>query len=182
MRSEDLDLEELGRTIQLLYDGFSSVYSGVGILAPFVPSEGYAAEVAPLYAAAFAARSERVGGRRYSVYYEPGCGTGEVAASVAERNIYSICLELDEDLARKAKERLSTLPSADVVIGDLATFRPRRADVAYAYLLPRGVSAAIDSLRGLRTVVLSLDFPAEGGEEPVAVLGVAHRRIYVYVT
>jgi SAM-dependent methyltransferase len=158
-----IDEEELGRTVQLLYDAFSLVESVGGSLSPYVPTQEYIVGlVLDLVEAAAAGRRAARGERGPPVYYEPGCGAGRVAARAAERGLYSVCLELDEYLAREAAERARRSPLLDVVLGDLSVFRPRRVDAVYAYLLPRAVLRVLEALRGLGAPVVSLDYPAEG--------------------
>jgi SAM-dependent methyltransferase len=173
-----LDDLELGRTIQLLYEAFNSVLAASGNLSPYVPTlESYIPLVVD-YAEAFARKSSG-----QQVYYEPGCGAGHVAGEAARRGMHVICLELDEDLAREASRRLRGNPNVDVVIGDLTSFRPRRVDTVYAYLLPRAVAYVLQQLEGLGAPIVSLDYPAELDDEPVrrlAVLEAGYRRIYVY--
>jgi hypothetical protein len=100
---------------------------------------------------------------------------------VAARGYYAVCLELDAELAKLAAKNTRSL-LVDVVQGDLATFSPRRADVAYAYLLPRAVKMALEALEGRSTIMLSLDYPAEGdkGQLSITELRIMHRGIYVY--
>ncbi len=175
-----LDEEELGNTVQLLYDAFALVESVGGSLSPYVPTQDYVASVLTQLAAAFAERRPR--GGRPALYYEPGCGAGKVASGAAARGLYSICLELDEYLAREAQERARRSPLLDVVVGDLSVFRPRRVDVVYAYLLPRAVRRVLEALEGLHAPVVSLDYPAEGdrGVLSAARLDVLGRSVFVY--
>jgi SAM-dependent methyltransferase len=174
-----LDDLELGRTIQLLYDAFNSVLAASGSLSPYVPTlESYIPLMVD-YAEAFARR----GARGQLVYYEPGCGAGRVAGEAARRGMYVLCLELDEDLAREAARSLRWAPNVDVVVGDLTSFRPRRADTVYAYLLPRAVAHVLRELEGLNAPVVSLDYPAELEDEQVrrlATLEAGYRRVYIY--
>ncbi len=151
-----------------------------GSLSPYVPTlESYIPLMVD-YAEALAAGR---GSGRQPVYYEPGCGAGHVAAEAASRGMHAVCLELDEGLALEAARRLRSSPNADVVVGDLSSFRPRRADVAYAYLLPRAVSALLKALEGLRVPIVSLDYPAEDEWEEawrLAKLEVGYRHVYIY--
>ncbi len=175
-----IDEEELGRTVQLLYDAFALVESVGGSLSPYVPTQDYVAGLIAELLEALAVRSSR--GERMAVYYEPGCGTGKMAIRAAKRGMYSICLELDQYLAKEAALRARASPLLDVVIGDLSVFRPRLAHVVYAYLLPRAVRRVLDALMGSHAVVVSLDYPAEGdrGVLSLAKLDVAGRSLFVY--
>jgi SAM-dependent methyltransferase len=176
---EELDAEELGRTIELLYNAFQGVESVGGSLSPFVPTQEYVEEPIVVLLEAFLERMRRIRGN--PVFYEPGCGNAKVTGHVASRGYYAVCLELDEDLTRTASEATRGL-LVDVVRGDLATFTLRRADVAYAYLLPRAVRLVLEALSGRGTVLLSLDYPAEGdkGQVMVTELRIMHRGVYVY--
>ncbi|BEP17381.1 hypothetical protein PYJP_07330 [Pyrofollis japonicus] len=175
----ELDAEELGRTIELLYDAFHTVESVGGSLSPFVPTQDYVEEPITVLLEAFLERAAL--SRPNPVFYEPGCGTAKITGRVAARGYYAVCLELDAELAKLAAKNTRSL-LVDVVQGDLATFSPRRADVAYAYLLPRAVRMALEALEGRGTIMLSLDYPAEGDKGQLAVteLRIMHRGIYVY--
>ena len=181
----ELDGLELGRTVQLLYDAFSLIEGVGGSLSPYVPTLGSVAEPLAALAAAWAeARAAARGAGGTPVYYEPGCGAARFASLVArEGTAYTLCLELDEALAREAHERLKhASPLADTIVGDLASFRPRRSDTVYAYLLPRAVQRLLEALDGSHAPVISLDYPAEEdrGHLSTAILEVLGRRIYVY--
>jgi len=175
-----LDEEELGRTVQVLYDAFSLIEGVGGSLSPYVPTQEYIVDAVLDIVEAVARRVSR--GSRLPVYYEPGCGAGRVASRAAARGMYSICLELDYYLAREAAEKAHGSPLLDVVVGDLALFRPRVADAVYAYLLPRAVSRVLEALQGSGAGVVSLDYPAEGdrGVLSLARLEVAGRGLYTY--
>lgn len=179
-----LDEEELGRTAQLLYEAFASIEAVGGSLSPYVPTHGSAAEQLPQLLEALA--HARAAAREHGgppVYYEPGCGAARFAERMRGRGVYILCLELDEYLAAEARDRLRREPLADVVVGDLTVFRPRRVDVAYAYLLPRAVSRVLEALEGTGAPLLSLDYPAEGPVDRLleaARLLVAGRSVYAY--
>ena len=176
---EGIDAEELGRTIELLYDAFHTVESVGGSLSPFVPTQEYVEEPIAVLLEAFLERMRLVRGN--PVFYEPGCGTARITSRVASKGYYAVCLELDEDLAGMASRATRGL-LVDVVRGDLATFALRRADVAYAYLLPRAVRLVLEALSNRGTVLLSLDYPAEDdkGQVMAAELRIMHRGVYVY--
>ncbi len=180
-----LDPLELGKTVQLLYDAFSLVEAVGGSLSPYVPTMGSAAGPLAGLAAAWAeARARARGARGTPVYYEPGCGTAAFASLVASSSpsVYIVCLELDEQLAVMARERLRAAPLADTVVGDLSVFRPRRSDAAYAYLLPRAVDRLLQALEGTGTPIISLDYPAESdrGALHAAKMEVQGRTVYIY--
>ena len=177
-----LDEEELGVTAQLLYEAFHLIEGVGGSLSPYVPTQEYVASILVDIAAAMAeARWRSRGARGVPVYYEPGCGSGRVAAVAAEKGLYTLCLELDEYLAREARGRVHPL-LGDVVVGDLTVFRPRRVEAVYAYLLPRAVRRTLEALAGTGAAVLSLDYPAEGsrGAWEAARLIVEERSVYAY--
>lgn len=46
---------------------------------------------------------------------EIGCGTGQASVPLAERGLHLVCLELGEELARTAAQRLSVFPNVEVV-------------------------------------------------------------------
>ncbi len=174
-------MEELGETIQLLYDAIMFIESTQGNLSPFVPTQDSIGEQLVKYIDTFAATvTER---KNIVVYYEPGCGNASFAEKVALRIklLYIVCLEIDRYLAYDARKRLESL-YADVVLGDLSSFRPRRADIVYAYLLPRAVKHVLHTLQGLGSIVLSLDYPAEDskGVYELAILRVDNRNLYIY--
>ncbi|ALL00242.1 hypothetical protein Pyrde_0192 [Pyrodictium delaneyi] len=178
-----IDERELGKTVQLLYEAFQSIEAVGGSLSPYVPTQDYIVEpiLQLLDAMAHGRRSARGEGQQ-PVYYEPGCGAGRVAERAAKRGFYTLCLELDEYLAKAAAEKLANSPNADVVIGDLSVFRPRRVDAVYAYLLPRAVQRVLDVLAGQGAPLLSLDYPAEddSGVLAAARLEIEARSIYAY--
>ncbi|ABM81220.1 radical SAM protein [Hyperthermus butylicus] len=182
MESDELVLDELelGRTIQLLYDAFASIMDAAGSLSPYVPTSSDIVDtILDLVEAMAAARA----GNRQPIYYEPGCGTATVAAKAAERGMHTICLELDETLAVEAHRRLRDNPLAHTVVSDLAVFRPRRADTAYAYLLPRAVAKLLEALKGLGASIISLDYPAENDPDKVlelATIQIDNRRLHIY--
>ena len=179
----DVDMEEIGKTIQLLYDAIMFIESTRGNLSPFVPTQNSVGEQLVEYIDAFIAKLKEE--KSTVVYYEPGCGDASFARKVALsiKSLYIVCLEIDKYLAYNARKRLESL-YADVVIGDLSSFRPRRADIVYAYLLPRAVKYVLHTLQGLGSIVLSLDYPAEDskGVYELAILRVDNRSLYVYVS
>ena len=69
----------------------------------------------------------------------------------------------------------------DYIVGDLATFKPRKVDVAYAYLLPNAVRIVLDVVEP--TVLVSLDYPATRNDprECAEVKVAEYRTAYVYV-
>ena len=176
-------MEEIGKTIQLLYDAIMFIESARGNLSPFVPTQDSIGEQLVRYIDTFVAKLKDE--ENIVVYYEPGCGDASFARKVALsiKSLYVVCLEIDKYLAHDARKRLESL-YADVVIGDLSSFRPRRADIVYAYLLPRAVKHVLHTLQGLGSIVLSLDYPAEDskGVYELAVLRVDNRSLYVYVS
>jgi len=179
-----IDEEELGKTVQLLYDAFSLVESVGGSLSPYVPTQDYIVDVLLDHVEALAARSRITRWSRETppVYYEPGCGTGRVAVRAASRGLYSVCVELDPYLAREAAVKARLSPLLDVAIGDLSIFRLRAVDVVYAYLLPRAVAKVLAALQGANVPVVSLDYPAEGdrGVLSLTKLDVMERSVFIY--
>lgn len=178
-----IDEREFGKTVQILYEAFQSTEAVGGSLSPFVPTQDYIIEpILQLLEAMARGRLNETGKRRQPVYYEPGCGSGTVAEKAAERGFYAICLELDEYLARSAARRLARSPHADAVVGDLSVFRLRAVDAVYTYLLPRAVQRVLETLRGTKAPLLSLDYPAEddGGALSAARLEIEARSVYAY--
>ena len=176
-------MEELGETIQLLYDAIMFIESTQGNLSPFVATQDSIGEQLVRYIDTFVAKLKEE--TNIVVYYEPGCGDASFARRVALsiKSLYIVCLEIDSYLAYDARERLESL-YADVVLGDLSSFRPRKADIVYAYLLPRAVKHVLHTLQGLGSIVLSLDYPAEDskGVYELAILRIDNRSLYVYVS
>ncbi len=152
-----------------------------GRLSPYVPT--------PSWLRRFIAQllSELMEKGAPRVVYEPGCGAGDAAEAIETitRPRYYIGLEIDPDLAKKARSRIEL---GDVVVGDLRSPPLRsRPLLVYAYLLPRPLTFVLENApRG--SVVVSLEYEAEEGvrgvelQEKVEVDSVLTRhRVYVYV-
>ena len=125
-----------------------------GRLSPYVPT--------PYYLKDYLAKLlyQLITRYRLDIVYEPGCGAGEVAEAI-EANAnpkYYIGLEIDADLARRAKTRINL---GDIIVGDLR--RPplrRRPLLVYAYLLPKPLDYVVESLEP-GSIVVSLEYEPE---------------------
>ena len=149
------------------------------LLSPYAPTDGSVESSIISILAAILARFSRNG--RQPIYYEPGCGDARVSAKVARASkAYVVCLELDVNLLEAGiKKHRHWL--VDYIVGDLATFKPRKVDVAYAYLLPNAVRIVLDVVEP--TVLVSLDYPAIRNDprECAEVKVAEYRTAYVYV-
>ena len=120
---------------------------------------------------------------RHPVLYDCGCGNGVAAAALAEAaQGYTVCLELNELRAYEALEtvrrrRLDHL--VDVVVGDVLSFKARRVDLAYAFLMPEPMDVLADVLPA-GTVLVSLDFPTTRLRE-VTSISVGVHTLFVYL-
>ncbi len=128
-----------------------------GRLAPYVPTPHW------LRRQVAAILGEEARSRGLDVVYEPGCGAGEAAEAieglVSPR--YYIGLEIDADLAKRAKRRVVM---GDVVVGDLRAPPLRARPLAiYAYLLPKPLTI-VARLAPPGSVIVSLEYRVE---EPV---------------
>lgn len=177
-----IDFLELGELINLLLSLPTLVEDGDQrpcLLSPYAPTDGSVESSIISILAAILARFSRNG--RQPIYYEPGCGDTRVSAKVAQASkAYVVCLELDVDLLEAGiKKHRHWL--VDYIIGDLATFKPRKVDVAYAYLLPNAVRIVLDVAEP--TVLVSLDYPATRNDprECAEVKVAEYRTAYVYV-
>jgi len=177
-----VDFLELGEAINLLLS-LPTFVEGENrrprVLSPYVPTDGSVEPSIISILAAILARFSRNG--RQPIYYEPGCGDARVSAKVAQASkAYVVCLELDVNLLEAGiKKHRHWL--VDYIVGDLATFKPRKVDVAYAYLLPNAVRIVLDVVEP--TVLVSLDYPATRNDprECAEVKVAEYRTAYVYV-
>jgi ribosomal RNA small subunit methyltransferase A len=58
------------------------------------------------------------------VVLEPGCGDGLLTEKIAKRGCTVIAVEIDEELARKAAERVKTYSNVKLLVGDLLKIKP----------------------------------------------------------
>ncbi len=166
---------ELDDIVQRLYYALTVLEQSMGYVAPYVPTPHY---VVKHIIQLLAWLSAQVSTGRQPRLLEAGCGDGRVAAAIAEEGVYTICLELDENLVRKAHLRLSNL-LGDTVEADLRRLPLRPAfDTVYAYLLPEGVQHVL-SQRPSKLLV-SLDYYAPNSPPKHAVT-VDHHYVYIYV-
>jgi predicted O-methyltransferase YrrM len=120
---------------------------------------------------------------RQPILYDGGCGNGIVAAALAEEvEGYTICLELNRERAREAREtarrrRLDHL--VDVVVGDVLRFTMRRVSLAYTFLMPDPMDAVAEALPP-GTVLVSLNFPTTRLLQ-VTSISVGLHTLFVYV-
>ncbi len=133
----------VSRAVRILEQSMSS-------LAPYSPTPLELLDTVAAVAAQYLPREVR----QPSVL-EAGCGDGRVAKAIADKTgSYTICLELDEKLVIEASKKVNHL--IDVVQADLRRIPLRLVDLAYAYLLPDGVTAILK--QGVAKVLLSLDY------------------------
>ena len=59
---------------------------------------------------------------------EIGCGTGQATRSLAERGLDLTCVELGEDMAAVARDRLASFPNVRIVRAAFEDWEPERAD------------------------------------------------------
>ena len=103
------------------------------------------------------------------LFTDLGCGDGRVAVKFAEKGIYSVCIELREDLALLARRNAADKKVdhlVEIVVGDVrhTMLRPSRA-IIYTYLLPSLLSSIKEQLREITntgSIVVSLDFEVPG--------------------
>ena len=185
MNSKDkiaIDFLELGEAIHLLlnlpiFTEDESQYPCT--LSPYAPTDDSVGLSIVYILTAILARFSKKHGKQ-PIYYEPGCGDARVSAKVAQNSgAYVVCLELDEELL-KTGMRKHRHWLVDYIIGDLATFRLRKVDVTYAYLLPNAVKIVLDIVEP--AVLLSLDYPATRNDprECAEVKIAEYRTAYVY--
>jgi len=177
-----IDFLELGEAINLLLSLpilIEDERQKPCVLSPYAPTDD---SVGPSIVSILTAILDRFSKKhgKQPIHYEPGCGDGRVSVEVAQNSsAYVVCLELDETLLRTGmKRRRHWL--VDYVIGDLATFKPRRVDTVYAYLLPSAVRTVLDVVEP--SVLLSLDYPATRNDprECAEVKVAEYRTVYVY--
>lgn len=177
-----IDFLELGEAINLLLN-LPTLIEGENqrprVLSPYAPTDSSVELPIVSILAAILARFSKNG--KQPIYYEPGCGDARVSAKVAQTSkAYVVCLELDVELLkigmRKHRHWL-----VDYIVGDLATFKPRKVDVAYAYLLPNAVRIVLDVVEP--SVLLSLDYPAMRNDprECAEIKVAEYRTAYVYM-
>ncbi len=125
-----------------------------GRLSPYVPTPHYLRRL-------LAEMLKRImKEEKLDIVYEPGCGAGDMAEYVETitRPKYYIGLEIDPDLARRARARVKL---GDIVVADLRHPPLRRRPLlVYAYLLPRPLDYLIESLAE-GSIVVSLEYEPE---------------------
>jgi len=124
------------------------------------------------------------------IIFDIGCGDGRVATTLASTySVRAICIELREDLARKAlklAQEKGVEHLFEIVIGDMYTFPLSRATIVYMYLLTSAnylLRPKLDKELQPGTIVISLDFPVPGWR-PLKVVELPQswqRILYVYV-
>ncbi len=152
-----------------------------GRLSPYVPT--------PSWLRRFIAQllTELMRSGAPSIVYEPGCGAGEAAEAIeaVTRPRYYVGLEIDPDLAKRARSRIEL---GDVVVGDLRNPPLRnRPLLVYAYLLPRPLTLVLRNAPA-GSMVVSLEYEAEESVEGVELREkievdsmLTRHRVYVYV-
>ncbi|HIP65279.1 MAG TPA: class I SAM-dependent methyltransferase [Pyrodictium sp.] len=124
------------------------------------------------------------------IIFDIGCGDGRVATTLASTyGVQTICIELREDLARKAQklaQEKGVEHLLEIVIGDMYTFSLSRATIVYMYLLTSAnylLRPKLDKELQPGSIVISLDFPVPGWR-PLKVVELPQswqRTLYVYV-
>jgi len=127
---------------------------------------------------------------RKDIIFDIGCGDGRVATTLASTyGVQTICIELREDLARKAQklaQEKGVEHLLEIVIGDMYTFSLSRATIVYMYLLTSAnylLRPKLDKELQPGSIVISLDFPVPGWR-PLKVVELPQswqRTLYVYV-
>ncbi len=120
--------------------------------------------------------------RSQPIVYDAGCGNGIVIEVLSTSVLaYGVCTELNTMRAYEAWRFIKTRNSGhlvDVVIGDILSFRLRKLDLAYAFLMP----LPMDSLAELlpeNALLVSLDFPTTKLQLE-AVVPIGSHTVYIY--
>jgi SAM-dependent methyltransferase len=124
------------------------------------------------------------------VFYDLGCGDGRVVIEAALRGARGVCVEINPDLIRKAKEaaeKLNVVDRITFVSDDFFNVSLRDATVVYMYLLTsvnRALKPKLEKELRLGSRVVTLDFEIPGWR-PVHVtrvsLGYREATLYLYV-
>jgi SAM-dependent methyltransferase len=124
------------------------------------------------------------------VFYDLGCGDGRVVIEAALRGARGVCVEINPDLIRKAKEaaeKLNVVDRITFVNDDFFNVSLRDATVVYMYLLTsvnRALKPKLEKELRLGSRVVTLDFEIPGWR-PVHVtrvsLGYREATLYLYV-
>lgn len=124
------------------------------------------------------------------VFYDLGCGDGRVVIEAALRGAKGVCVEINPDLIRKAKEAAEKLNVADrisFINDDFFNVSLRDATVVYMYLLTsvnRALKPKLEKELRLGSRVVTLDFEIPGWR-PIHVtrvsLGYREATLYLYV-
>ncbi len=127
----------------------------------------------------------------HGVFMDVGCGDGRVAISVARRlKLPTICVELKEDLAKRARlsaERAGVGHLVEVVQSDFFTYPFTHAKYLYMYLLlsvNTKLEPKLNQELVKESIVVTLDFPIPSWKpvEQVEVDGRSwQRKLYVYI-
>jgi len=87
-------------------------------------------------------------------FYDLGCGDGRVLlAALKQVNCKVIGIELNEETANLAKEKLSGYRGSLIVVGDVTRYKLSMADVVYMYLFPNVIDGLHETLREARMVI-----------------------------
>ncbi len=124
------------------------------------------------------------------VFYDLGCGDGRVVIEAALHGARGVCVEINPDLIKRAKETAEKLKVADkiqFVNNDFFNVSLRDATIVYMYLLTsvnRALKPKLERELGLGTRVVTLDFEIPGWR-PVHItrvsLGYREATLYLYV-
>lgn len=128
--------------------------------------------------------------KKGDVFYDLGCGDGRVAVAAALKGAFSVCVEIDNDLLRKAKalaSKLGVQKRVKFVHADIFDVTLSDATVVYAYLILQVNSALkpkLESELKSGTKVVTNDFIIPGWH-PVhifrLVCGLKDQLLYLYI-
>ncbi|MCX8209115.1 MAG: methyltransferase domain-containing protein [Sulfolobales archaeon] len=124
------------------------------------------------------------------VFYDLGCGDGRVVIEAALHGARGVCVEINPELIKKAKENAEKLKVSDQVVfinDDFFNVSIRDATIVYMYLLTsvnRALRPKLEKELRLGTRVITLDFEIPGWR-PIHItrlsLGYREATLYLYV-
>lgn len=124
------------------------------------------------------------------VVYDLGCGDGRIVIEAAKLKAKGICIELNSELIRMARDQSLRLGLENRIIfinDDMANVVLSNATVVYMYLTTKAIEKIKNKLISeLRpgTIVVSLDYEVQG-LEPLSIvevdIGGKHHKIFIYL-
>ncbi len=124
------------------------------------------------------------------VFYDLGCGDGRVVIEAALHGARGVCVEINPDLIKRAREAAEKLRVTDRILfinDDFFNISLRDATIVYMYLLTsvnRALKPKLERELRLGTRVVTLDFEIPGWR-PVHItrvsLGYREATLYLYV-